>query len=114
MMPSTPEHLEAYMAQHPSQKLGGWKNQGPVRCLFQLKSYQPLESVRENPPQIPVLLISGSRDAVCPSHVIEEVHGLLPQSRIITRNASHLEIMGPDHAPEVGMEMAKFYAESFR
>ena len=114
MMPSTPEHLKAYLAQHPTQKLGGWRNQGPVRGLFELKSYQPLESVRANPPQIPVLLVSGTRDAVCPAAVIEEVHKLLPHSRVITRNASHLEIMGPNHAPDVGQEMANFYATSFR
>lgn len=114
MLPSTPQHLKAYMAQHPKRKLGGWKNQGPVRGLIELKSYIPFATVKASPPQIPVLLISGTRDAVCPSGVIEEVHSLLPQSRVITRNASHLEIMGQNHAPEVGQEMAVFYAESFR
>lgn len=114
MMPSTPEHLEAYLAQHPAQKLGGWRNLGPVRGLFELKAYQPMESVRANPPHIPVLLVSGSLDKVCPADVINEVHDLMPQSRIITRNASHIGIMGPDHAPEVAVEMANFYAESFR
>lgn len=115
MMPSTPQNMEAYeKQQHPPKKLGGWRNQGPVRSLFELKNYNPLETVRQNPPRIPVLLVSGTLDAVCPSSVIEEVHALLPQSRVVRRNASHISIMGPDHAPYTGEEMASFYAESFR
>eukprot|EP00797_Seminavis_robusta_P017436 Sro25_g017210.1 Uncharacterized 31.7 kDa protein in traX-finO intergenic region (332) ;mRNA; r:133751-134746 len=114
MMPSTPKNLEAYLAQQPTLKLGGWRNQAPTRGLLELKFYCPMESVRQNPPRIPVFLVSGTRDAVCPSHVIEQVHQLLPQSQVITRNASHLEIMGPDHAPQVGQKMANFFEDCFR
>ena len=105
---------EVQSQQVPAQTLGGWINQGPVRSLFELKNYNPLETIRARPIQMPVLLVSGARDAVCPSGVIEEVNGLLPDSRVVTRNASHLEIMGPDHAPEVGQQMADFYGECFR
>jgi uncharacterized protein len=113
MMPSAPHRMEQYFSRQPAQKLGGWINQGPVRGLFELRSYSPLETVRKKPPQIPVLLVSGSRDDVCPAGVIEEVRDLMPRSRVITRNASHLEIMGPDHAPEVGLVMANFFSECF-
>lgn len=114
MMPTSPEAYKAYESLRPVNKLGGWINRGPVRGLFELKNYVPLETVRKSPPQMPVLLISGTRDKVCPSNVIAELHDILPQSRIVTRNATHVDIMGPDHAPEVGAEMAKFYAEAFR
>lgn len=114
MLQSTPERLQEYFSMHPPQKLGGWINQGPVRGLFELKSYNPLESVRRSPPKMPVLLVGGSRDALCPVEAIEEVHRLMPNSRVIIRNASHQEIIGPDHAPQVGREMEKFYGECFQ
>ena len=114
MMPTTPESFQAYESLRPFQKLGGWINQGPVRGLFELKNYIPFDTVTNEPPRIPVLLVSGTRDAVCPSEVITELHGILPKSTVITRNASHVDIMGPDHAPEVAGDMAKFYSESFQ
>lgn len=114
MMPTTPESFQAYESLRPLQKLGGWINQGPVRGLFELKNYIPFETATNEPPRIPVLLVSGTRDAVCPSDVIAELHDILPKSNVMTRNASHVDIMGPDHAPEVAGDMAKFYAESFQ
>ena len=114
MMPTTPEALDFYLSLHPSPKLGGWINRAPVRGLLEFKGYKPLENVRRQPPRIPVLLISGSRDAVCPAEVIDEVDSLLPHSSVITRNASHVELMGPDHAPSVSEDMAIFYAKAFQ
>jgi len=114
MMPTTPEALDYYLSLHPSPKLGGWINRAPVRGLLEFKGYKPLENVRRQPPRIPVLLISGSRDAVCPAEVIDEVDRLLPHSSVITRNASHVELMGPDHAPSVSEDMAIFFAKAFQ
>lgn len=114
MMPTTPEALDFYLSLHPSPKLGGWINRAPVRGLLEFKGYKPLENVRRQPPRIPVLLISGSRDAVCPAEVIDEVDRLLPHSSVITRNASHVELMGPDHAPSVSEDMAIFFAKAFQ
>lgn len=64
MMQLDDYELEKYFRKHPPKRQGGWKNQILARLVLELSQYSPASYLREV--MAPVMLVSGSRDHLCP------------------------------------------------
>lgn len=85
--------VEAAMCPYPSS--GSWTTPALLAGLEVLRSVDCLNILPEI--DIPVLIVHGTDDAICPYAAAEEMLGLLPQANL-------LPISGGEHAPFLGRE----------
>jgi pimeloyl-ACP methyl ester carboxylesterase len=115
LMPVTPEDHARYEAKQSKEQLGGWKNQSPLRVLLELRSYSPIETLRQlsqedgNGLKIPILFIGASDDDLTPPDLIEEASKLVKNSKFVLKEGSHFEIYEPRNYVPLANEMVAFY-----
>lgn len=132
------EEAERCMNKMPHKKLGGWVNQTPARVLFELRFYNPIETLRkqyrhilltiqqnsassksnqESPKaanassviDVPVFFIGATLDVLCPPNLIHQASALVPNSKLVIREGTHFQIYDPENYQVMATEMIAFY-----
>ena len=92
MMPLPDEELANYFRKHPAraeQKGGGWQNMCPARVALKVGAYSPIDYVPGL--TVPVLLVAGARDSLCPAATVARAAELC-QANLVTLDAGHFEM----------------------
>ena len=97
LMPLPADELAYYFRKHPKsaeQKGGGWLNMAPARIALKVGSYNPIDYVPGV--SVPVLLVAGARDSLCPAATVLKAaklcSGGVAQCDLVTLDAGHFEM----------------------
>lgn len=102
----------SYFQKHPTEYLGGWRNQVCARVGAMVGLYSPVKAL----PQVkaPILFVAAEKDTLCPADSVRAAVALAPDAKLSIHDVTHFEIYLGDTLQTILKDMCDFLEEHLK
>lgn len=106
LMMLTPDGCTSYFSKHPTEYLGGWRNQACARIGAMVGMYSPIKAIGQV--EAPILFVAAEKDELCPADIVRKAVSEAQDASLSIHDNTHFEIYLGDVLEQILKDMTDF------